>query len=55
MFNFTVCTYDGKKCLMMLKKNDMDVCALIDQDGNDNCNTIAIIIIVMGGMMILFI
>ena len=36
MFNFTVCTYDGKKCLMMLKKNDMDVCALIDQDGNEN-------------------
>ena len=36
MFTFTVCTFDGKKCLLMLKKNDQDVCALIDQDGNEN-------------------
>jgi len=36
MFTFTVCTYDGKKCLLILKKNDKDVCALIDQDGNEN-------------------
>jgi len=36
MFTFTVCTYDGKKCLLMLKKNDKDECALIDQDGNEN-------------------
>ena len=36
MFTLTVCTYDGKKCLLMLKKNDQDVCALIDQDGNEN-------------------
>ena len=36
LFSFTVCTYDGKKCLMILKKNEKDVCALIDQDGNEN-------------------
>ena len=36
MFTLTVCTFDGKKCLLMLKKNDKDVCALIDQDGNEN-------------------
>ena len=36
LFTFTVCTFDGKKCLMILKKNEKDVCALIDQDGNEN-------------------
>jgi len=36
LFTVTVCTYDGKKCLLILRKNDKDVCALIDQDGNEN-------------------
>merc|ERR1719192_952760 len=36
LFTFTVCTFDGKKSLMILKKNEKDVCALIDQDGNEN-------------------
>jgi len=36
MFTLTVCTYDGKKCLLILRKNEKDVCALIDQDGNEN-------------------
>jgi len=36
MFSLTVCTYDGKKCLLILRKNEKDVCALIDQDGNEN-------------------
>ena len=31
MFTLTVCTYDGKKCLLILRKNEKDVCALIDQ------------------------
>jgi len=36
LFTVTVCTYDGKKCLLILRKNEKDVCALIDQDGNEN-------------------
>merc|ERR1719447_1630237 len=36
MFTLTVRTYDGKKCLLILRKNEKDVCALIDQDGNEN-------------------
>jgi len=36
MFTLTVCTYDGKKCLLFLRKNQKDVCAMIDQDGNEN-------------------
>merc|ERR1740123_2302208 len=36
MFTLTVCTYDGKKCLLILRKNEKDICALIDQDGNEN-------------------
>jgi len=35
-FTLTVCTYDGKKCLLILRKNEKDVCAMIDQDGNEN-------------------
>jgi len=31
MFTLTVCTYDGKKCLLILRKNEKDICALIDQ------------------------
>eukprot|EP00090_Calanus_glacialis_P047593 TRINITY_DN9958_c0_g1_i2.p1 TRINITY_DN9958_c0_g1~~TRINITY_DN9958_c0_g1_i2.p1 ORF type:complete len:899 (+),score=287.53 TRINITY_DN9958_c0_g1_i2:145-2841(+) len=36
LFSVTVCTYDGKKCLLILRKNEKDICALIDQDGNEN-------------------
>merc|ERR1719244_1073848 len=36
LFSLTVCTYDGKKCLLILRKNEKDVCAMIDQDGNEN-------------------
>lgn len=36
LFTLTVCTYDGKKCLLVLRKNEKDVCAMIDQDGNEN-------------------
>jgi len=36
LFSLTVCTYDGKKCLLILRRNEADVCALIDQDGNEN-------------------
>merc|ERR1719334_2272090 len=36
MFSLTVCTFDGKKCLLIIRKNEKDVCALIDQDGNEN-------------------
>ena len=36
MFTLTVCTYDGKKCLLILRKNEKDVCALIDQVRNNN-------------------
>jgi hypothetical protein len=36
MFTLTVCTFDGKKCLLFLRKNQKDVCAMIDQDGNEN-------------------
>jgi len=36
LFTVTVCTYDGKKCLLILRKNEKDICALIDQDGNEN-------------------
>ena len=36
MFTLTVCTYDGKKCLLILRKNEKDVCALIDQVSSYN-------------------
>jgi len=36
LFTLAVCTYDGKKCLLIIKKNEKDVCALIDQDGDEN-------------------
>jgi len=36
LFTLTVCTYDGKKCLLFIRKNQKDVCAMIDQDGNEN-------------------
>jgi len=36
IFTLTVCTFDGKKCLLVLRKNEQDICAMIDQDGNEN-------------------
>ena len=35
LFTVTVCTFDGKQCLIMLRKNDKNVCALIDQNENE--------------------
>merc|ERR1719431_2290209 len=36
LFTLTVSTMDGKQCLVMLRKNDKDVCTLIDQNESEN-------------------
>jgi len=36
LFTVTVCTFDGKHCLLMLRKNDKNVCTLVDQNENEN-------------------
>merc|ERR1712106_554940 len=36
LFTVTVCTFDGKQCLIMLRKNDKNVCTLVDQNENEN-------------------
>ena len=36
LFTVTVCTFDGKQCLIMLRKNDKNVCTLTDQNENEN-------------------
>jgi len=36
LFTVTVSTMDGKQCLVVLRKNDKDVCTLIDQNESEN-------------------
>jgi len=36
LFTVTVCTFDGKQCLIMLRKNDKNVSTLTDQNENEN-------------------
>ena len=36
LFTLTVSTMDGKQCLVVLRKNDKDVCTLIDQNESEN-------------------
>jgi len=36
LFTVTVCTMQGKQCVVMLRKNDKDVCTLIDQNESEH-------------------